>query len=132
MKRGRDLGFPANVAPPMYSAIPADGCVRAWFTRPRPGPVRTGRTGTAVPGRGVNRHQPDVLRAHPYRPRHSCWTAPLTFTVSTWPSTVSRIRGMEPFADVDALIAEMNRDVEKTRVILGTKSPDLGRRSERW
>lgn len=31
---------------------------------------------------------------------------------------VSRIRGMEPFANVGDLIAEMNRDVEKTRVIL--------------
>ena len=32
-KRGRELGFPtANVAPPMFSAIPADGVYAAWFT----------------------------------------------------------------------------------------------------
>ncbi|HEY3994785.1 MAG TPA: bifunctional riboflavin kinase/FAD synthetase, partial [Mycobacterium sp.] len=31
--RGAELGFPtANVAPPMYSAIPADGVYAAWFT----------------------------------------------------------------------------------------------------
>jgi riboflavin kinase/FMN adenylyltransferase len=31
--RGRELGYPtANVAPPMYSAIPADGVYAAWFS----------------------------------------------------------------------------------------------------
>lgn len=31
--RGRELGFPtANVAPPMYAAIPADGVYAAWFS----------------------------------------------------------------------------------------------------
>ena len=38
--RGRGLGFPtANVAPPMYSAIPADGVYAAWFTVLGHGPV---------------------------------------------------------------------------------------------
>src|SRR5262249_34803329 len=45
--RGVELGFPtANVAPPMYSAIPADGVYAAWFTVLGHGPV----TGTIVPG----------------------------------------------------------------------------------
>lgn len=45
--RGAELGFPtANVAPPMYSAIPADGVYAAWFTVLGHGPV----TGTVVPG----------------------------------------------------------------------------------
>ena len=45
--RGRGLGFPtANVAPPMYSAIPADGVYAAWFTVLGHGPV----TGSVVPG----------------------------------------------------------------------------------
>ena len=74
--RGKVLGFPtANVAPPMYSAIPADGVYAAWFTVLGHGPI----TGTVVPGEryqaavsvGTN---PDVLRAHPHRggvrPRH--------------------------------------------------------------
>ncbi len=74
--RGKVLGFPtANVAPPMYSAIPADGVYAAWFTVLGHGPVM----GTVVPGEryqaavsvGTN---PDVLRAHPHRrgvrPRH--------------------------------------------------------------
>ena len=45
--RGAELGFPtANVAPPMYSAIRADGVYAAWFTVLGHGPV----TGTVVPG----------------------------------------------------------------------------------
>ncbi len=45
--RGKVLGFPtANVAPPMYSAIPADGVYAAWFTVLGHGPVM----GTVVPG----------------------------------------------------------------------------------
>ena len=45
--RGKVLGFPtANVAPPMYSAIPADGVYAAWFTVLGHGPV----VGTVVPG----------------------------------------------------------------------------------
>ncbi|NKZ93801.1 bifunctional riboflavin kinase/FAD synthetase, partial [Rhodococcus hoagii] len=46
--RGRGLGFPtANIAPPMYSAIPADGVYAAWFTVLGPGPVE----GTVEPGK---------------------------------------------------------------------------------
>src|SRR5207245_11001239 len=45
--RGMALGFPtANVAPPMYSAIPADGVYAAWFTVLGHGPI----TGTVIPG----------------------------------------------------------------------------------
>ncbi len=45
--RGKVLGFPtANVAPPMYSAIPADGVYAAWFTVLGHGPM----TGTVIPG----------------------------------------------------------------------------------
>ena len=45
--RGKVLGFPtANVAPPMYSAIPADGVYAAWFTVLGHGPV----VGSVVPG----------------------------------------------------------------------------------
>ena len=45
--RGKGLGYPtANVAPPMYSAIPADGVYAAWFTVLGHGPVM----GTVTPG----------------------------------------------------------------------------------
>ena len=49
--RGKGMGYPtANVAPPMHSAIPADGVYAAWFTvlgrQAGPGPG----TGSIVPG----------------------------------------------------------------------------------
>ena len=67
--RGAELGFPtANVAPPMYSAIPADGVYAGLVHRAR---ARTGdrhrHPGGALSGRGVRGHQPDLLRTHPHR-----------------------------------------------------------------
>jgi riboflavin kinase/FMN adenylyltransferase len=57
--RGRELGFPtANVAPPMYAAIPADGVYAAWFSilsparpsapRAKQNPPSLGRVSAAV------------------------------------------------------------------------------------
>lgn len=48
--RGRELGFPtANVAPPMYAAIPADGVYAAWFSILSPGGGKSlGRVPSAV------------------------------------------------------------------------------------
>ena len=67
--RGTEMGFPtANVAPPMHSAIPADGVYAAWFTVLGHGPVTgTRRARRALSGRGVGGHQSDLLRAHPHR-----------------------------------------------------------------
>lgn len=45
--RGRELGYPtANVAPPIHSAIPADGVYAAWFTVLGHGPI----SGSVKPG----------------------------------------------------------------------------------
>ena len=56
--------------------------------RPRPG-GRHRRPGRALPGRGVGRHQPDVLRAHPHRrgvrPGHRRPTC--TASTSRWTSS---------------------------------------------
>lgn len=90
--RGAELGFPtANVAPPMYSAIPADGVYAAWFTVLGHGPV----TGTVVPG---ERYQAAVsvgpIPPSPDAPapsKRSCWTPPLTSTVNMWPWTSSGV-----------------------------------------
>ena len=83
--RGAELGFPtANVAPPMYSAIPADGVYAAWFTVLGHGPV----TGTVVPG---ERYQAAVsvgtnptFSGAPARSKRSSSTPPPTCTASTW------------------------------------------------
>ncbi|ORL02991.1 bifunctional riboflavin kinase/FMN adenylyltransferase [Prescottella equi] len=118
--RGRGLGFPtANIAPPMYSAIPADGVYAAWFTVLGPGPVE----GTVEPGKR-------------YAAAVSVGTNPTfsgrTRTVEAFVldreadlygqhvavDFVQRVRGMEKFDSVEALIEEMGRDAEKARAIL--------------
>ncbi|MFM1725792.1 MULTISPECIES: bifunctional riboflavin kinase/FAD synthetase [Rhodococcus] len=118
--RGRGLGFPtANIAPPMYSAIPADGVYAAWFTVLGPGPVE----GTVEPGER-------------YAAAVSVGTNPTfsgrTRTVEAFVldreadlygqhvavDFVQRVRGMEKFDSVEALIEEMGRDSDKARAIL--------------
>ncbi len=76
--RGKVLGFPtANVAPPMFSAIPADGVYAAWFTVLGHGPIM----GTVTPGERYQAavsvgNQSDLLRPYPHgrgvHPGHRC------------------------------------------------------------
>ena len=125
-KRGRELGFPtANIAPPMFSAIPADGVYAAWFSVLGIGDsVAPGaELGTVVPGRK-------------YKAAVSVGTNPTfsgrTRTVEAFVldteadlygqhvavDMVERIRGMEKFDSIESLIVAMNRDVERAREIL--------------
>jgi len=88
--RGVELGFPtANVAPPMYSAIPADGVYAAWFTVLGHGPV----TGTVIPASATRpRYRWAPTRPSPDAPapsRRSSSTPPPTCTASTWHWTSS-------------------------------------------
>jgi riboflavin kinase/FMN adenylyltransferase len=118
--RGMRLGFPtANVAPPMHSAIPADGVYAAWFTVLGHGPM----AGTVVPG---ERYQAAV----------SIGTNPTfsgrTRTVEAYvlDSTadlygqhvaldfVARIRGQQKFHSVDELVAAMDDDTLRARTLL--------------
>jgi riboflavin kinase/FMN adenylyltransferase len=121
--RGRVLGFPtANVAPPMYSAIPADGVYAAWFTVLGHGPV----LGTVVPG---ERYQAAV----------SVGTNPTfsgrTRTVEAFildnnadlygqhvaVDFVARIRGQEKFDAVGDLVVAMTADTDRARAILAAQ-----------
>lgn len=118
--RGGEMGYPtANVAPPMYSAIPADGVYAAWFTVLGPGPV----TGSVIPGER-------------YRAAVSVGTNPTfsgrTRTVEAFVldteadlygqhvalDFISRIRGQEKFASMDELIVAMGHDIEHARTLL--------------
>jgi len=121
--RGRVLGFPtANVAPPMYSAIPADGVYAAWFTVLGHGPVM----GTVVPG---ERYQAAVSVGT--NPTFSGRTRTVeAFVLDTAADLygqhvavdfVARIRGQEKFNDVDDLIKAMAKDTEKARTILSAQ-----------
>ena len=118
--RGRVLGFPtANVAPPMYSAIPADGVYAAWFTVLGHGPV----VGTVMPG---ERYQAAVsVGTNPTfsgRTRtveaYVLDTAADLYGQHVAVDFVARIRGQRRFAEVDDLIAEMETDTERARTIL--------------
>ncbi|MET9200733.1 bifunctional riboflavin kinase/FAD synthetase [Gordonia sp. NPDC003585] len=118
--RGRELGFPtANVAPPMYAAIPADGVYAAWFTVLGAGPV----VGQVAPG---ERYQAAVSVGT--NPTFSGRTRTVEAFVLDASADlygqhvavdfVSRIRAMEAYSSVDALIDAIAADVDKTRAIL--------------
>ncbi|SKO85546.1 bifunctional riboflavin kinase/FAD synthetase [Mycobacteroides abscessus] len=118
--RGRELGFPtANVAPPMFSAIPADGVYAAWFTLLGHGPTM----GTVVPG---ERYQAAVSVGS--NPTFSGKARTVeAFILDTTADLygqhvavdfVARIRSMEKFKSIDDLVVAMGKDAEKARTIL--------------
>jgi riboflavin kinase / FMN adenylyltransferase len=118
--RGRVLGFPtANVAPPMYSAIPADGVYAAWFTVLGHGPV----VGTVIPG---ERYQAAVSVGT--NPTFSGRTRTVeAFVLDTAADLygqhvavdfVARIRGQRKFDSVQDLIGAIDDDTERVRAIL--------------
>jgi riboflavin kinase/FMN adenylyltransferase len=118
--RGRVLGYPtANVAPPMFSAIPADGVYAAWFTVLGHGPVM----GTVTPG---ERYQAAVSVGT--NPTFSGRTRTVeAFVLDTEADLygqhvavdfVARIRGQERFNSVGDLVTAMGGDTGKARTIL--------------
>lgn len=118
--RGRVLGFPtANVAPPMHSAIPADGVYAAWFTVLGHGPV----VGTVTPG---ERYQAAVSVGT--NPTFSGRTRTVeAFVLDTEADLygqhvavdfVARIRGQEKFDSIDDLVVAMQGDTARARTIL--------------
>jgi riboflavin kinase/FMN adenylyltransferase len=122
--RGRSLGYPtANVAPPMYAAIPADGVYAAWFTVLAPGPG----TGSVLPGR---RHPAAVSIGT--NPTFSGRTRTVEAFVLDIEADlygqhvavdfVARLRGQERFDSVDTLIEAMGRDTAKAKAILAAQS----------
>ncbi|HPX38720.1 MAG TPA: bifunctional riboflavin kinase/FAD synthetase [Mycobacterium sp.] len=112
--RGRGLGYPtANVAPPMHSAIPADGVYAAWFTAQAgdrhmaavsigTNPTFSGRTRTVEAF--VLDADADLYGQH----------VAVDF--------VARLRGQEKFDSVDDLITAMGRDTAKARSILADQA----------
>lgn len=127
--RGRGMGYPtANVAPPMHSAIPADGVYAAWFTvlgHQSPAPGGQG-TGTVVPGE----RYPAAVSVGT-NPTFSGRTRTVeAFVLDTSADLygqhvavdfVARIRGQKKFGSVDDLITAMGRDTDKARAILAAQ-----------
>lgn len=107
--RGRGLGFPtANLRPPMYSAIPADGVYAGWMTvrgQPRAAAISVGTNPTYS---GTERRVESYL---------------LDFEGDLYGEQVQvdfieRIRPMIKFSSSAELVAEIERDVSETRRIL--------------
>jgi riboflavin kinase / FMN adenylyltransferase len=108
-KRGRALGFPtANVATPPHTALPADGVYAGRLVlagRALPAAVSVG-TNPTFSGR-VRTVEAYVLDLDEDLYGHEVAV-----------DLVERVRGQERFADVDALVAQMHRDVERVRALL--------------
>jgi len=122
--RGRGLGYPtANVAPPMHSAIPADGVYAGWFTvlghGPGAGSVVPGQRYSAAVSIGTN---PTFSGRTRTVEAYVLDTAADLYGQHVAVDFVARIRGQEKFGSVDDLIAAMGRDTEKARSILAAQS----------
>ena len=123
--RGRGLGFPtANIAPPQFAAVPADGIYAAWFRILSGG----GQIGTLVAG-------------EPMMAAVSVGTNPTfsgkertieAFVLEGDPDLygkyvaldfVEHLRPMIKFESVDALVKAVDDDVERTKEILAA---DIG------
>ena len=109
--RGRELGFPtANLSPNLEGFIPADGVYAGWLTDGAmryPAAISVGNNPTfdGVPQRQVEAYVIDEtldLYGH---------VVDVAFA--------ERIRGMEAFDSLEALIAQMRADVARAKALLG-------------
>jgi riboflavin kinase / FMN adenylyltransferase len=108
-RRGRDLGFPtANLATVPYSALPADGVYAGRF-------VLGGRSLPAAISVGTNptfSGKERTVEAYVLDVDEDFYGFEVALDVE------HRLRGQERFSDVDALVAQMHRDVARTRELL--------------
>jgi riboflavin kinase/FMN adenylyltransferase len=112
--RGRELGFPtANVSVPERICLPADGVYAGTFTGAdgveRTAALSLGRRPTFYAEAGLL-----LLEAHVLDFEGDLYdqAARVTFT--------HYIRGQERFDGVEALVAQMHRDVEAVRALRGS------------
>ncbi|HEY5854899.1 MAG TPA: bifunctional riboflavin kinase/FAD synthetase [Aldersonia sp.] len=118
--RGRELGYPtANIAPPMYSAIPADGVYAAWFTVLGPGPtigeVTAGKPARAALSVGTNptfSGRTRTVEAYVLDGEADLYGQHVAVDF------VEHLRGMQKFDSVEALVEEMGRDAARAREVL--------------
>lgn len=116
--RGRALGFPtANLRTDQWTAIPADGVYAGRV-------VRLDEWGRTAPGSELGIAAISVGTNPTFEVRQRRVEAyVLDFEGDLYGSTLGiefqhRLRGMEKFADVDALVTQMHADVERTRALL--------------
>jgi riboflavin kinase/FMN adenylyltransferase len=120
-RRGRAMGYPtANVETAPFTAIPADGVYAGFLVGrdPRSGASRDKRpaaisVGTNPTFQGSRRTVEAFVLD---------WDGDL-YGEHVGVEFVERLRAMARFPDVDALRAEMDRDVVRTRAVLGLAAP---------
>ncbi len=116
-RRGRDLGYPtANVESPQFTAIPADGVYAGHLVTRDP---RTGASRERLPAAVSVGTNPTFQGS-----RRTVEAFVLDYEGDLYGEHVgvefaSRLRPMEAFADIEALLAAMAKDVADTRQILG-------------
>lgn len=108
-KRGRELGFPtANVAVPGDIQLPADGVYAGWYERPDGSVHRTaisiGRRPTFYAENGLLLVEPHLLDFD-----DDLYFEHARVRIEAW------LRGQVKFDSIDALIAQLEQDVEATR-----------------
>ncbi|MFC3397507.1 bifunctional riboflavin kinase/FAD synthetase [Microbacterium amylolyticum] len=119
LQRGRELGFPtANLERESAGFVPADGVYAGWLVVRRPiGQLGSGSRYPAAISVGTNPTFDDVparvVEAHVIDR-----TDLDLYGVTVDVEFVARIRGMEAFDGLDALIARIAADVEDTRRLL--------------
>lgn len=131
--RGRDLGFPtANLGGPS-GMVPADGVYAGRLLRPtRPDLAASETTLPAAVSIGTNPTFDGVGR------RVEAYVLDRTdldlYDEEVVVELVERLRPTERFADVDALVAQMHRDVAAARRVLGSVAPrdDDARTAAGW
>jgi riboflavin kinase / FMN adenylyltransferase len=109
-RRGRELGFPtANIASPPYTALPADGVYAGRFViagRHLPAAVSVGSNPTfSGTVRTVEAYVLDVDEDF--------------YGHEVAVDLIARLRGQERYDDLGALVAAIENDVARTRVVLG-------------
>ena len=114
-RRGRELGFPTANVPVGDLAVPADGVYAGWLRildqpdgDPLPAAISVGTNPTfdGVRNRRVEAYVLDRTDLELYGRRVEI-------------SFVGRLRGMVKFEGVEALVATMHDDVDRTRALLG-------------
>ena len=120
LKRGRELGYPtANLSPGLEGFVPADGVYAGWLIdQGSDDGLRTGIRYPAAISVGMNPTFDDV-----HDRQVEAYVLDVTdadfYGEHVALDFVQRLRGMERFSSVEALIEQMHRDVAETRRVLG-------------
>ncbi|HEV7192076.1 MAG TPA: bifunctional riboflavin kinase/FAD synthetase [Jatrophihabitantaceae bacterium] len=125
-QRGRELGFPtANLRTDSWAAVPADGVYagRVWRLDEWGRTMPDGLLGAAAISVGTN---PTFEVRQRRVEAYILDVDEDLYGDALGVEFVARLRGMERYETVDALVAQMHEDVKHTRDLLGSGGPEAG------